>query len=139
MTFPRALARHLRGTVSPVALRLAGHIALADLEHTGRRSGTVRHTPVRAFRAGDTVVIGLNFGRQSDWYQNIKAAGTCRMRLGGNEFTLGAPTLVPVAQGSRDMPWLFGFALRHIVHTTECVRLPVLCTSRAPARALSVP
>jgi deazaflavin-dependent oxidoreductase (nitroreductase family) len=99
----------------------------------------VRHTPVRAFRGGDTVVIGLNFGRQSDWYQNIKAAGTCRMRLGGNELTLGAPAVVPVAQGSRDMPWLFGFALRHIVHTTECVRLPVLRTSRAPARAPSVP
>ena len=43
----------------------------------------MRHTPVRAFRSGDTVTIGLNFGRQSDWYQNIKAAGTCRIRMSG--------------------------------------------------------
>jgi deazaflavin-dependent oxidoreductase (nitroreductase family) len=76
---------------------MAGHLAFADLEHVGRKSGTVRHTPVRAFRSGDTVIVGLNFGRQSDWYQNIKAAGTCRMRLGGEQLTLGAPALVPAA------------------------------------------
>ena len=33
---------------------------------------------------------GLNFGRESDCYQIIKAAGSCRMRLGGEQFTLGA-------------------------------------------------
>jgi deazaflavin-dependent oxidoreductase (nitroreductase family) len=130
MTFPQALARYTRGAVNTTALHLAGHAAFADLEHAGRKSGTVRHTPVRAFRAGDTVVVGLNFGRQSDWYQNIKAAGTCRMRLGGEQLTLGAPTLVPVEQGVKDMPRLFRFALRHLVHTAECVQLPILHTSR---------
>ena len=129
MTFPRALARYTRGAVNGMTLRFAGHAAFADLEHIGRKSGTVRHTPVRAFRAGNTVIIGLNFGRQSDWYQNIKAAGTCRMRLGSEQLTLGAPTLIPAAQGVRDMPWLFGFALRHVVHTAECVQLPVLHAS----------
>jgi hypothetical protein len=72
------------------------------------------------------VVVGLNFGRQSDWYQNIKAAGTCRMRLGREQLTLGPPTLVPVEQGVKNMPWLFRFALRHVVRTTECVQLPIL-------------
>ena len=90
MTFPRALARYTRGAVNTMTLRFAGHAAFADLEHVGRKSGTVRHTPVRAFRTGNTVIVGLNFGRQSDWYQNIKAAGTCRMRLGGEQLTLGA-------------------------------------------------
>jgi deazaflavin-dependent oxidoreductase (nitroreductase family) len=132
VTFPRALARYTRGAVNRVTLRFSGHVAFADLEHVGRKSGTVRHTPVRAFRSGNTVVIGLNFGRQSDWYQNIKAAGTCRMRLGGEQLTLGAPTLIPAAQGVRDMPWLFGFALRRVVHTAECVQLPILHTSRTP-------
>jgi deazaflavin-dependent oxidoreductase (nitroreductase family) len=115
-----------------VTLRLAGHLAFADLEHVGRKSGTVRHTPVRAFRSGDTVIVGLNFGRQSDWYQNIKAAGTCRMRLGGEQLTLGAPALVPAAQGVTDLPWLFRFALRHVVHTADCVQLPILRASRTP-------
>jgi deazaflavin-dependent oxidoreductase (nitroreductase family) len=132
MTFSRALARHMRGAANTMTLHFAGHAAFADLEHAGRKSGIVRHTPVRAFRARDTVVVGLNFGRGSDWYQNIKAAGTCRMRLGGEQLTLGAPTLVPVEQGVKDMPRLFRFALRHVVHTAECVQLPILYRSAKP-------
>jgi deazaflavin-dependent oxidoreductase (nitroreductase family) len=134
MTFPRALARCLRGAANRTALHFAGHAAVADLEHAGRKSGIVRHTPVRAFRAGDTVVVGLNFGRRSDWYQNIKVAGTCRMRLGDEELTLGAPALIPAEQGVKDMPRLFGFALRHGPHTAEVVRLPILQVSRAIRR-----
>ena len=65
MTFPRAMTRFTRGAVNKMTLRLAGHAAFADLEHVGRKSGIVRHTPVRAFRIGNTVVVGLNFGRQS--------------------------------------------------------------------------
>jgi deazaflavin-dependent oxidoreductase (nitroreductase family) len=126
MTFPRAWTRFTRGAVNRMTLHLAGHAAFADLEHVGRKSGTVRHTPVRAFRTGDTVVIGLNFGRQSDWYRNIRAAGTCRLRLRGEHLTLGAPALVPVEQGVKGLPWPFRFALRHLVHTTECVQLPIL-------------
>ena len=133
MTFPRSLARCMHGAVNKMTLHLAGHAAFADLEHVGRRSGTVRHTPVRAFRAGDTVTIGLNFGPQSDWYRNIKAAGTCRIRLRGGQLTLGAPVLVPVGRATRDTPWLFGFALRHVVRTAECVQLPVLHPATAPA------
>jgi deazaflavin-dependent oxidoreductase (nitroreductase family) len=131
MTFPRVLARCTHGAVNTMTLHLAGHAAFADLEHVGRKSGIVRHTPVRAFRTEDTVIIGLNFGRQSDWYQNIKAAGTCRIRLGGVQLALGAPVLVPAGQATRDMPWLFGFAVRHVVHTAECVRLPILHSAAA--------
>jgi deazaflavin-dependent oxidoreductase (nitroreductase family) len=131
MTFPRALARYTRGAVNNMTLHLAGHAAFADLEHVGRKSGTVRHTPVRAFRAGDTVIIGLNFGRQSDWYQNIAAAGTCRIRLGGEQLALGTPALVPADQAAKALPWLFSFALKHVVHTAECVQLPILHSSPA--------
>lgn len=92
----------------------------------------MRHTPVRAFRVADTVIIGLNFGRQSDWYQNIMAAGTCSIRLGGEQLTLGAPALVPAGQATTDLPWLFGFALRHVAHTTDCVQLPILQATPAP-------
>jgi hypothetical protein len=64
--------------------------------------------------------------------QNIKAAGTCRIGLGGEQLTLGASALVPAAQGVKDLPWLFRFALRHVVHTAECVQLPILQASRTP-------
>jgi deazaflavin-dependent oxidoreductase (nitroreductase family) len=126
MTFPRALSRYTRGAVNKMTLRFAGHAAFADLEHVGRRSGLPRHTPVRAFRSGDNVVVGLNFGRESDWLKSIKAAGTCRMHLGATHLRLGTPTVVPLEQGIKAMPWLFRVALRHVVHTAECVELPIL-------------
>jgi deazaflavin-dependent oxidoreductase (nitroreductase family) len=112
-----------------MTLHLAGHAAFADLEHVGRKSGITRHTPVRAFRAGDTVIVGLNFGRQSDWYQNIAAARTCHIRLGGEHLTLGAPALVPAEQATKNLPCLFRFTLRHLVRTAECVQLPILHSS----------
>ena len=119
---PRALARATRGAVNAGALGLAGRLAVADLEHAGRKSGTVRHTPVRAFRSGNTVIVGLNFGRQPDWYQNIKAAGTCRMRLRGEQLTLGAPALVPAAQGLTDLPWLVRKLPDDYVQTAQTCR-----------------
>ena len=126
MTLPRVLARHLRGSASRMTLRFAGHAAFADLEHVGRKSGIVRHTPVRAFRSGGIVVIGLNFGLRSDWFQNIEAAGTCRMHLGHQQLTLGAPAVVPAEQGTRKMPWLFRIAMRYVIRTAECAELPIL-------------
>jgi deazaflavin-dependent oxidoreductase (nitroreductase family) len=129
MTFPRALRRLVRRDNS-IALRFVGHGALADLEHVGRRSGTVRHTPLRAFRTRDKVVIGLNFGRESDWLKNVQAAGGCRMRLGDQHLELGAPRIVPVKDGIQGMPRLFGLGLRYVVRTKECVELPI--TRRAP-------
>ncbi|WP_262060570.1 nitroreductase family deazaflavin-dependent oxidoreductase [Streptomyces sp. STR69] len=126
MPFPRLLSHLLRGAVNRTTLRFAGHLAFVDLEHVGRRTGTVHHTPLRAFRRGDTVVAGINFGRDSDWLQNIRAAGRCRMQLGDSWLELGAPRIVPVAEGVRGMPWLFGAVLTHVLHTTDCVELPVV-------------
>ena len=131
MPFPRALSRYTRGRINKVTLRFAGHAAFADLEHVGRRSGIVRHTPLRAFRGRDKVVIGVNFGRESDWLKNIQAAGRCRMRLGGEQLELGAPRVVPVIEGVRGMPWMFGVALRYVIHTADCVELPIVSSTPA--------
>jgi len=109
MTFPRSVSRFARGRLNAVALRLAGRAALADLEHVGRCSGVVRHTPVRAFRRGDLVVVGANFGRESDWVKNVLAAG---------------------------MPRWFGLGLRYVVRTVDCVELTVV-GSAAVSRAIS--
>jgi len=95
----------------------------------------VRHTPLRAFRKRDKVVIGVNFGRESDWLKNIQAAGACRMRLGGERLELGAPRVVPVIEGVRGMPWLFGVVLRYVIRTVDCVELPVVHSTPAGPRA----
>jgi deazaflavin-dependent oxidoreductase (nitroreductase family) len=132
MPFPRILSRYTRGYLNKVALRhFVGHAAFADLEHVGRRSGIVRHTPVRAFRRHDQVVIGLNFGRESDWLKNIQAAGRCRMRLGSEQLELGAPRVVSVTEGIEGMPWVFGVALRYVARTADCVKLPVVASAQA--------
>lgn len=131
MTFPRSLARLVR-RADGVAHRLTGHAALADLEHVGRRSGIVRHTPLRAFRRGETVVVGLNFGRESDWVQNVVAAGRCTMHLGDEDLELGPPRLVPIAEVVAGMPVLFGLGLRYVVRTRECAEFPVLASSWSP-------
>ena len=132
MPFPRILTRGMRGPLNRMMLRLAGHAAFADLEHVGRRSGRVHHTPVRAFRVGDTVVIGLNFGRRSDWFKNVTKAGNSRIRLRQEYLELGAPRVVPVETGTRGIPRLFRYGLRFVARTKECVVLPI--TSTQPAR-----
>lgn len=137
MTLHRALTGVHNRYINKVAGRLAGHRgSLADLEHVGRTSGMVRHTPLRAFRTGDTVVIGLNFGRESDWLKNVAAAGGGRMRLGGEILELGAPRVVPIQEGAQGMPYWFGLGLRYLVRTTDCVQLPVLASGqpRMPQR-----
>jgi hypothetical protein len=63
--------------------------------------------------------------------KNIQAARRCRMRLGGEQLELGAPRVVPVVEGVRDMPWMFGVALRYVIHTADCVELPVVSSTLA--------
>jgi deazaflavin-dependent oxidoreductase (nitroreductase family) len=126
MPFPRILTRGVRGPVNRMMLHVAGHAAFADLEHIGRRSGRVYHTPVRAFQVGDTVVIGLNFGPRSDWFKNMTNAGSARMRLGDEYLNLGVPRIVPAEIGTREIPPLFRFGLRYVARTKDCVVLPIM-------------
>jgi deazaflavin-dependent oxidoreductase (nitroreductase family) len=125
MPFSRRLAQGFYGPVNRMMLHFAGHAAFADLEHIGRRSGRVYHTPVRAFRVGDTVVIGLNFGRRSDWFKNVMKAGGCRMRLGREYLELGIPRIVPAEIGTAKIPLLFRCGLRYLARTEDCVVMPI--------------
>jgi hypothetical protein len=54
MTFPRALAKYTHSAINTMTLHFASRAAFADLEHTGRKPGIAHHTPVRAFRTGET-------------------------------------------------------------------------------------
>jgi hypothetical protein len=71
---------------------------------------------VRAFRKpSDVVVIGINFGSESDWVKNVLATGGCRLTRGGGVLDLGEPRLVPVSDGVEGVPWWFGPSLRCVV------------------------
>lgn len=83
--------------LNPAMRRLAGrpHFQMAALvRHTGRRSGRQYVTPVGAQLAGNTVVIPLTFGTESDWSRNVRAAGGCSLRLGGTDYDAIAPEVV---------------------------------------------
>jgi deazaflavin-dependent oxidoreductase (nitroreductase family) len=55
------------------------------LEHVGRRSGTVRRTPLTIFRRGTgRYVIALTYGSEVQWLRNVLAAGECRVRTRGH-------------------------------------------------------
>jgi deazaflavin-dependent oxidoreductase (nitroreductase family) len=95
MPLPKRLARfNLRVTnrvLGPLARRLPG---FGVVEHVGRRSGTVRHTPVNLFRRGDRYVIALTYGADSQWVRNVLAAGDFTVVTRGRRLRLTAPERV---------------------------------------------
>src|SRR4051812_41425476 len=95
MPLPKRLARfnlrvtnHVLGTV---AARLPG---FGIVEHVGRRSGTVRQTPVNIFRHGDGYAIALTYGKDSQWVRNVLAAGEVDVLIRGRRIHLVEPRLV---------------------------------------------
>jgi deazaflavin-dependent oxidoreductase (nitroreductase family) len=95
MPLPKGLARfNLRVTnrvLGPFAARLPG---FGIVEHVGRRSGTVRHTPVNLFWRGDRYVIALTYGRDSQWVRNVLTAGELTVQTRGRRLRLTEPEIV---------------------------------------------
>ncbi len=80
-----------------VAVRLAGRRFVplwALLHHRGRRSGAPYATPLAVIPTETTFVIGLPWGRGTDWVRNIEAAGRCTVRWKGVDYECTSPTFV---------------------------------------------
>ena len=93
----------LTRVLNPVIMNLAGrrHFRMAaQVHHVGRRSGKSYVTPAGARLAGDTFVIPLTFGNQSDWSRNVRAAGGCSIRLDGTDYRAVQPELADRAQAA---------------------------------------
>ena len=63
----------------------------AVILHRGRRTGRAYRTPVLAFRHGDTIVVALLYGTESDWLRNIRAGQGSVVRLGRTRPLAGPP------------------------------------------------
>ena len=101
--------------LNPVMLKLAGrrHVMMAaQIRHVGRRSGKSYVTPAGARLAGDTFVIPLTFGNQSDWSRNVRAAGGCEIRVDGVDYRAVNPELVDGPQARPVVRKAFGPAER---------------------------
>lgn len=137
MPAPLSVTPFVRRYPNRVLIHLAGHGWLVDLEHVGRRTGAVRHTPLFAFREGERVTVALTYGPGVQWLKNIRAAGRCRMRIRGQLLELGAPRDLGTAEGLARMPQPIRAVLTRTGFVEDFVELPVLGERpfRAPARA----
>jgi deazaflavin-dependent oxidoreductase (nitroreductase family) len=87
--FVRTVIRPMTKVLNPLIIKFAGrrHFGMAaQIQHVGRRSGKVYVTPASAHVHGDAIVFALTFGSQSDWVRNMRAAGSCTVRVNGRTY-----------------------------------------------------
>lgn len=105
MPLPRAVARFNRRATNRVLGLLVPYLpTFAFVIHTGRKSGRQYRTPVNAFPRGNRYLIGLPYGRESDWVLNILGAGGCVLEVHGRRLRLTRPHLIPARAGLQTMP-----------------------------------
>lgn len=114
--FVRAVIRPMTKVLNPVNVRLAGrrHAGMAaQIHHVGRRSGRHYVTPVGAKLAGtDVILVPLTFGNQSDWARNVRAAGSCNVRLGGVTYHCVRPEVLPLGDVSEEVKAVYSAVTR---------------------------
>jgi deazaflavin-dependent oxidoreductase (nitroreductase family) len=94
MPAPRWLARFNERVTNRITGPVAPRLPLFGVVgHTGRKTGRQYRTPVNVFRADDGFFVALTYGKESNWVQNVLAAGGCRLETGGRAWRLTNPRL----------------------------------------------
>jgi deazaflavin-dependent oxidoreductase (nitroreductase family) len=109
-----------------IAVRLAGHRVFplwAVLHHRGRTSGAAYATPVAVIPVGRTVVIGLPWGRRTDWVRNVMAAGRCTLTWKGADHECTDPRFVDAGAVAADARGLARLALGRMNLPAGCLQL----------------
>ena len=106
--------------IGPFATRLPG---FGVITHVGRKSGRRYRTPVNVFRAPGGFLIALTYGPNSQWVQNVVAAGAAELETRRTKYRLSAPTLVHDPSRER-FPLIVRIALRilgadHLLHVSS--------------------
>jgi deazaflavin-dependent oxidoreductase (nitroreductase family) len=113
MTLPKAIARANRIGINQVTRHFAGRVPpFAMLLHRGRRSGREYRTPIMTFRCGDTLIIALTYGPDTDWVRNLRVAGGGALLYRGERYELREPTVIDTARAAPCLPPLVRAALR---------------------------
>ncbi|GAA4657461.1 hypothetical protein GCM10023225_31960 [Kineococcus glutinatus] len=101
-----AVRRVNRAVTNPRQVRTAGQAGARDslVRHTGRRSGRTYETPITAIPTPDGFVIGLAYGRRTDWLANVLAAGSATVVHDGHEHLVGHPQVVPLQDVADQLP-----------------------------------
>jgi deazaflavin-dependent oxidoreductase (nitroreductase family) len=88
---------------NPVVMLLAGTRFMplyGVIEHRGRRSGKIFHTPVVVRPTSDGFIVPMPWGEGTDWYRNVRAAGTCVIRWKDRDYVVGDPEVLDSASAS---------------------------------------
>ncbi|HMF03941.1 MAG TPA: nitroreductase family deazaflavin-dependent oxidoreductase [Acidimicrobiia bacterium] len=94
MAIPKAVARFNNHVTNHVSRPAARHLpGFAVVTHLGRRSGRTYQTPVNMFRDGERYVFALTYGADSQWVENVMAAGSCEVRTQGRTVRLCEPRI----------------------------------------------
>ena len=105
MTLPRSVARFNRRATNRVLGTLVPYLpTFGFVIHTGRKTGRQYRTPVNAFSRGGRYLIGLPYGRDSDWVLNVLAAGGCILEVRRRRLKMLRPHLIPARSGVQSLP-----------------------------------
>jgi deazaflavin-dependent oxidoreductase (nitroreductase family) len=90
--------RRTSRSMKPLVLKTAGTPGgpASVVRHTGRRTGQAYETPVGAVATDDGFVIALPYGSNTDWLQNVLAAGSATIVDSGNTYSVDQPEIVPM-------------------------------------------
>jgi len=135
----RRVIRAIARVVNPLVVRIAGrrHMPILGIvHHRGRKTGRRYATPLGVRPAAGGFVIPLTFSQASQWYQNIRAAGSCIITYRGADHTLTAPVLVDRATAGAAYPGYERLALR-LIGINEFVWLTGTSNERTAGQVLS--
>ena len=91
MPIPMWVAQINKRVLNPLELRRGVRPVLT---HVGRSSGKTYRTPLDAHPVDGGYIIIVMYGPDSDWVQNVLAAGAATLEIEGEEFELMSPRLV---------------------------------------------
>jgi deazaflavin-dependent oxidoreductase (nitroreductase family) len=109
--FVRLVIGPLSKLLNPLVGTLAGRRftpVIARVHHVGRRTGKPYVTSTGASVDGNTIVIPLSFGNQSDWARNVRAAGQCVVALSGKSYHATQPQFVDATDAKAVVKQSFG-------------------------------
>jgi deazaflavin-dependent oxidoreductase (nitroreductase family) len=109
--FTRSLANHV---INPVVVRSAGFRdnTFALVRYRGRKSGKSYQTPLIVRRTGDDFTVALTYGRDTQWFKNVRAAGECELVWHGEQYHVGAIELLSAEDGLAAFPFPMSPILR---------------------------
>ena len=89
-----------------------GHFAI--LSHTGRKSAKIYRIPILAEPFENGFVIALTYGKEVDWYKNVKAKDGCSLFWKKQDFQLVQPEFVDPEIGVKAFPKLAQKLLKRV-------------------------